>query len=578
MVLPFMLLALLIAATSAGAEAMAPIGPAKPEAVQKKQVLIVGSELDYPPFALVKPDGTADGFTVELWKAVAEQAGLKYQIRTGPFHEILRDFREGKVDVLINLAQSDERKQFSDFAVPHITSYGAIFVRRGDERIANEDGLLGKSLIVLNADLVHDYAVNRGLSQFLQPVDDAATAMRLLSSGKGDAVLLGKLAGLQTLNEQNITNIRPVATHLGVSQKFSFAVRKGNSELLAQINEGLAVVKTEGTYEQIHEKWFGMLEPRGQTFTELLSLAAPYLVGTVIVLLLLLGAYGRQVQLARQLAQRTESLRHTEAQLRHLNAALEDRVAQRTAELTVANEALRRSNTEWEQFAHAASHDLQEPLRQITSYAQLLARRYGERLGRDADEYIGFMVEGSSRMRSLIKGLQEFARVGRNHGRLVVEPINFNVVLEETLAHLSTVLQECGARVTHDPLPTVPADEALIEKLFSQLIANALKFRGQHPPRVHLSATRRAREDGGAEWVVSVRDNGIGIEPQYFERIFVIFQRLHTRAEYPGTGIGLTLCKKIVERHGGHIWVESAPQQGSTFLFTLPESRIPPGP
>jgi light-regulated signal transduction histidine kinase (bacteriophytochrome) len=228
-----------------------------------------------------------------------------------------------------------------------------------------------------------------------------------------------------------------------------------------------------------------------------------------------------------------------------------------------AEEELRRSNEELERFAYVASHDLQEPLRTVASYVQLLSRRYRDRLDADAVDFIDFAVGGVRRMQHLIEDLLAFSRVGTRGAPPV--PTEMQAVFEETLASLHAALHESSATVTADPLPLVLADESQLAQLLTNLIGNALKFRGEEPPRAHVGAERTGRM-----WTISVQDNGIGIASEYFERIFVIFQRLHSREEYVGTGVGLAICKKIVERHGGRIWVESTPGQGARFSFTLP--------
>jgi PAS domain S-box-containing protein len=235
--------------------------------------------------------------------------------------------------------------------------------------------------------------------------------------------------------------------------------------------------------------------------------------------------------------------------------------------LRVKTEELARSNRDLEQFAYVASHDLQEPLRMVTSYVQLLARRYNGKLGSDADEFINFAMDGSIRMRKLINDLLTYSRV-KTQGR-ALEPTDCETVLNQSLDNLKVAIEENKALVTHDSLPKVMADSPQLVELFQNLIGNAIKFRGSEPPRIHVSAGRN-----GNGWIFSVRDNGIGIAPEYSKRIFIIFQRLHSREKYAGTGIGLAICQKIVERHGGRIWVESEVGKGATFYFTLPAGKV----
>jgi signal transduction histidine kinase len=241
---------------------------------------------------------------------------------------------------------------------------------------------------------------------------------------------------------------------------------------------------------------------------------------------------------------------------RSLRQHMEEDLARKVDELA-------RSNADLEQFAYVASHDLQEPLRMVTAYTQLLAERYRGKLDENADKYIGYAGEGAQRMQVLIQDLLAFSRVGRNG--FTYGSVDCNGVLEEVLTTLAPAMQECGAVVTHDALPSVWADRTQVAQIFQNLIGNAVKFRGKEPPLIAVQA-----EQADQRWRFSVRDNGIGIAPEFAENIFVVFQRLHARTEYPGNGIGLAICKKIVERNGGRIWVESQPGSGSSFNFTLP--------
>jgi signal transduction histidine kinase len=231
-------------------------------------------------------------------------------------------------------------------------------------------------------------------------------------------------------------------------------------------------------------------------------------------------------------------------------------------------EELNRSNEELEQFASVASHDLQEPLRMVASYMELLSRRYKGKLNADADEFIAFAVDGANRMQRLIQDLLAYSCVGTKGNDLL--DTSSEEALEQALVNLGGAIEASGALVTHDPLPTVLADEMQLTQLFQNLVGNAIKYQSPGVPKVHIAAAK----NGGKKWSFSVQDNGVGIDPQYFEKIFGMFQRLHKRDEFAGTGIGLAICKKIIERHGGSISVESQLGQGSTFRFALAGSEM----
>jgi light-regulated signal transduction histidine kinase (bacteriophytochrome) len=257
-------------------------------------------------------------------------------------------------------------------------------------------------------------------------------------------------------------------------------------------------------------------------------------------------------------------LRHLSGPRRGTLLFVADIAGRKQAEQALRKQAeeLARKNFDLEQFAYLASHDLQEPLRMVSLYTQLLAKRYQSHLDAEADEFIGYVVEGAKRMHQLINDLLAYTRLSSQGQNFVLT--DCEDVLKQAQFNLQVTFKESGAKLTHDPLPKLMADTSQLVQLFQNLLGNAVKFRSEKPLQVHVSAQREEKD-----WLFSVQDTGIGIDPQYRDRIFVLFQRLHTDGHYPGTGIGLAVCKRIVERHGGRIWVESQLGQGATFYFTV---------
>ncbi|HXI09605.1 MAG TPA: ATP-binding protein [Thermodesulfobacteriota bacterium] len=271
----------------------------------------------------------------------------------------------------------------------------------------------------------------------------------------------------------------------------------------------------------------------------------------------LLNSLSADLSFAMDSAEAEKKRRLAEGELREYKAHLEDLVEVRTAELMAVNREL-------EAFTYSASHDLQEPLRIVAGYTQLLARRYKGKLDSDADEFINYAVDAATRMQRLISDLLAYSRLGR---KLDFRTIDTEEAVLSATKNLKTAIEESGAEITYGKLPKIEAN-AQLSNVFMNLIGNAIKYRGAKPPRIHIDAARVANS-----WQFSVSDNGIGIEPRHNDRIFEIFQRLHGKADYPGTGIGLSICKKIIENHGGRIWVESRPGEGSTFYFNIPDRK-----
>jgi signal transduction histidine kinase len=424
----------------------------------------------------------------------------------------------------------------------------------------------------------HSQQILRKLETVLSSVKDAETGQRgYLLTGRESylephnlavktmpqqIVALKRLTAAEPAQQQQLSLLEPLIAKKFAELQGTIDLRKSRGfDAAAQVvltNQGKELMdQIRTTIQQMQSKQSEQL----QTWLKAKEAQSDQLQLTFLggILLTLFAFY----LVYRAVQQETRERKQAEASYQKLNEQLEARVQERTAALKEANASLAYSNRELEQFAYVASHDLQEPLRAVNSYAQLIARKYQGNLDAKADKYIGYIMEGATRMQQLINDLLEFSRIGTRSKALKLTACE--AVLNQVAENLRIAIAEHQAIITHDPLPTVMGDETQLIQLLQNLIGNAIKFRREEPPQVHVSA-----QQGQREWVFSIHDNGIGMESEYFDRIFTIFQRLHSRAEYPGTGIGLAVCKKIVERHGGRIWVESESGVGTTFYFTIP--------
>ncbi len=340
-------------------------------------------------------------------------------------------------------------------------------------------------------------------------------------------------------------------------------LRTGRPMVVSEITEAML---EEAVRDPEQLKFMRRLHPTSSMTVPLIAHGRP--LGAITLLASDSGQhYGEEDQaLAEELAHRA-ALAIDNARLYRKSETARDEAEMTGEELKRTVAELERSNAELQQFAYVASHDLQEPLRMVASYTQLLAKRYKGKLDGDADEFIMYAVDGATRMQTLINDLLAYSRVSTRGKEF--EQTDCEAVLQEALANLHKAIDESSAIITHDPLPTIMGDHTQLVQLFQNLTGNAIKFRGTKPPEVHIGAQR-----GEREWQFCVQDNGIGIDHQYEDRIFVIFQRLHSKLDYPGTGIGLAICKKVVERHGGNIRVASTPGQGATFYFSIPFNAV----
>jgi PAS domain S-box-containing protein len=411
-----------------------------------------------------------------------------------------------------------------------------------------------------------------GISKIARDITDNKRAEQALKDSLATSeAALKELADQKFALDQHaivaVTDVQGTITY--VNDKFCTISQYSNDELIGQnhriLNSGRHPKEFfQEMYRTIGggKVWQGEIKNRAKD-------GSTYWVDTTVVPMLTAEGKPRQyVAIRADITERklAEELLETQAaELEKTRDELEIRVEERTVDLANANKVLERSNDELQQFAYVASHDLQEPLRMVASYTQLLGQRYKGRLDIDADEFIAFAVDGCNRMQGLIRDLLAYSRAGTNGKAL--RKISSEAALTEALTSLRGAIEQSGATVTHDLLPAIKTDEMQLTQVLQNLVGNAIKYHGAAVPLVHVSVSKTPAN----EWVFSVRDNGLGIEKQYFERIFILFQRLHGREEFEGTGIGLAICKKIVEQLGGRIWLESQPGKGSTFYFALPE-------
>ena len=531
---------LILAATLIGTLWSAPAGASDPA-----PLLFLCDEA-YPPITY-RDGNQAKGLVVDVLRALERRIGRPIEIRMMPWQEAQSLVAEGKADGLCQMSITEARRRVYDFSDPIVTSRFSIFTAAGHEGLSELTDLRGLRVGVTAGGLPKTL-VEADPAIRMVIIADYLDGFLKLRDGRLDAVIADQWVGTYQLAEHGLRSVRTDGDSIARLGS-SIAVRKGESALLEEINGGLRSLRADGTLARITAAWRPkevVFETREQMMRKIFDGS----IGVLSVLLVISTLWG--LTLWREIRRR----RRTESILRDSERHLSDTV-----------ETLSRLNAELTRFATITSHDLQEPIRSIVSFSQLLQRHLGENLDADGREFLGFIVNGGRRMSDLIQDLLSYTKISNRQSPHL--PLDLDRVAAAACDNLRALIDERGARLDIAPLPRVIGERILLIELFQNLINNAIKFTpADRSPQIRIWARR-----DGDHWCLAVGDHGIGISPEYHQRIFEIFQRLHTGSAYPGTGIGLALCQRIVEQHGGSIWVESEEGVGATFLFTLPAAE-----
>ncbi len=515
------------------------LSPSEETWLKNHPTIRVGMSPVIPPLKFTD-QGVVKGIEPDYLDLLSEYTGVHFEYVIEDFSMMDAKVESGDIDMFISF-YIPERLTYMTFTEP-LMDFKQVIVTRSDGPFMSGLGALkGKKVATIKGVKLYEKLLNPYPEIEVVQVTTSEETFKAVAEFKADALIARTYTAGYIM--QHYPNLKIAGIAEFPPDPYRYAVRKDYPELVAILNRAIAAIPRD-QHDAIVQKWFNVRIEYRPNWTQVLQWTL--MVGGVFAVLLAFTLFWNR-RLSKEIDRR------------------------KTAEEknSLYTEELARSNVDLQQFAYVASHDLQEPLRMISSYLQLIERRYKDKLDDDANIFIDYAVDGATRLQALIAGLLEFSRV-RTHGR-VFAPVVIKELLLGVCRDLQPLIQETGAEVRFGEMPVIEGDETQIARLFQNLLQNAIKFRKKDiPPVIEIHAEKT---DVGQ--VFSVRDNGIGIEGQYFERIFTIFQRLHTREEYPGTGIGLSICKRIVERHGGRIWLESSVDSGSTFYFSIPPPKPP---
>ena len=689
--------------------------------VSFQDTITIASEPDYPPYSMVDEKGEAIGFSIDLFKAAAQAAGLQVKIRIGIWNQIKHDLEEGKIDALPLVGKTPERETRYDFTMPYLSLHGAVFVRKGTNDILSVKDLKEKSVVVMEGDNAEEFIRRENLSNHVVTTHTFEEAFFALANGNHDAVITQRVMGIELLKKLGIKNVKPLDFHIPqFRQDFCFAVQKGDTVLLSRLNEGLSVIIANHTFEQIRNSWFGPRFKEKIAFTDvlriLLFLFIPLMLitGFTAIMILKKEVKRRTKVLQKEIAEHKKTLeslqaseekyrgmimnlmegfysvsldgvildhntefcrifkldpeqdlrgtpliqfwefpddrkrfleeimvkgfirnyeirarcstgekivimassrivrdeqgnpvsiegsfldiskrKQAEAELYKLKEDLEKTVAERTAQLREKVEKLHKSeqamlfmvedlnqataelqeerrkliasNQELESFTYSVSHDLRAPLRAIDGYAKFLVEDYSDKLDSEGKRFIEVIHQNTNKMDRLISDLLNLSRIFR--ADIHITMVNIGEIARSVFNEIATAEEKNDFEVQIEDMPTALCDVALIRQVWQNLIGNALKYSSKSRiKKIEISATVQHQEN-----VFCIKDSGAGFDHKYIDKLFSVFQRLHSEAEFPGTGVGLAIVQHIVHRHGGKVWAEGEMGKGATFYFSLPQ-------
>jgi signal transduction histidine kinase len=509
------------------------------------RAFIYGGDAEFPPYEFVDAAGEPAGLNVDLIRAAARQLGLSVRIELRPWPEVRDGLARGRYDIAA-MYRSEQRAQEVDFAIPHELIYCEMFIRKGGAPLASLDDIAKRRVLVQAGTFVTDVLSELGFTNELVQVQSEPEALRALARGDGDVAIVTQTVGRPFEERATLAGQITVSGPPVLQTEYAFVTQRGRRDVVELLNQGMAALKASGEFDAVYKKWIRPDHSAVMVRRIGWVLAIAALVTTLVVLW--------NYSLRRRVARQVQALGRMDRSYREL----EDFQAQ-----------IQKANRELEAFAYSVSHDLRAPLRSIEGFSQILLEEHSGELSDDGRRACGIIADNARRMSRLIEDLLNFSRFSR----VALEPehIQMGKLIQDVIDELVTGEARNRVQWQIEPLPEASGDSHLLRQVWINLIGNAVKFSArQEHPTITIAGSEQ-----GAEVRYWIRDNGAGFDMARADQLFTVFNRLHSAREFEGTGVGLAIVKRIIERHGGRVWAESKAGEGATFYFTLPKTAVP---